>query len=139
MCDVDYFKRYNDAYGHLAGDKVLERVAGTLIRGLGTRDRGYRFGGEEFLLILGETPFQSARLAAERYRRRVHGSRPRTPYIRLSVWAGIKFTPETSDRAFDTANNQTFQSIPIPKQRLGFYDFRNSRRAGGHRIIDLTK
>jgi two-component system chemotaxis response regulator CheY len=71
MCDVDYFKLYNDTYGHLAGDKVLENVAAILIRGLGPRDRGYRFGGEEFLLLLEEASFQSGCLSAERHRRNI--------------------------------------------------------------------
>jgi two-component system, cell cycle response regulator len=68
MCDVDHFKLYNDTYGHLAGDKVLESVSDILIRGLRPGDRGYRFGGEEFLLILKATSFQSGCLSAERYR-----------------------------------------------------------------------
>jgi two-component system, cell cycle response regulator len=68
MCDVDHFKLYNDTYGHLAGDKVLESVSDILIRGLRPGDRGYRFGGEEFLLILEATSFQSGWQSAERYR-----------------------------------------------------------------------
>jgi two-component system, cell cycle response regulator len=68
MCDVDHFKLYNDTYGHLAGDTVLESVSGTLIKGLRDGDNGYRFGGEEFLLILEATSFRSGCQSAERYR-----------------------------------------------------------------------
>jgi diguanylate cyclase (GGDEF)-like protein len=71
MCDVDFFKKYNDTCGHLAGDKVLERVATTLIGGLGPADRGYRFGGEEFLLLLDGVSLQAGCRAAERHRRAV--------------------------------------------------------------------
>jgi diguanylate cyclase (GGDEF)-like protein len=68
MCDVDHFKLYNDTYGHLAGDTVLESVSGTLVKGLREADHGYRFGGEEFLLILEATSFRSGCRSAERYR-----------------------------------------------------------------------
>jgi two-component system, cell cycle response regulator len=71
MCDVDHFKSYNDTYGHLAGDTVLESVSGTLTRALRQSDHGYRFGGEEFLLILEETSFRSGCGSAERYRRAI--------------------------------------------------------------------
>jgi two-component system chemotaxis response regulator CheY len=71
MCDIDDFKLYNDTYGHLAGDKVLESVAAALINEQALEDHAYRFGGEEFLLITRGTSFQSCILSAERYRKRV--------------------------------------------------------------------
>jgi two-component system cell cycle response regulator len=58
MLDVDYFKAYNDHYGHFAGDEVLKAVAGVLHQNMRPGGRGYRFGGEEFLVIL---PVQSLR------------------------------------------------------------------------------
>jgi diguanylate cyclase (GGDEF)-like protein len=50
MCDVDHFKKFNDTYGHDAGDQVLKIVASTLLRVQGG-GRAFRFGGEEFALI----------------------------------------------------------------------------------------
>jgi two-component system, cell cycle response regulator len=58
MLDVDYFKAYNDRYGHFAGDVVLKAVAGVLHQNMRPGGRGYRFGGEEFLVI---APAQSLR------------------------------------------------------------------------------
>src|SRR5215212_3806682 len=49
MCDVDYFKKYNDRYGHPAGDTALQAVASALADGLRDGDQVYRYGGEEFL------------------------------------------------------------------------------------------
>jgi two-component system cell cycle response regulator len=71
LCDIDFFKSYNDAYGHLAGDEVLEKVANAISENLRAGDTAYRYGGEEFLAILPEQNLGSAIVAAERLRRRV--------------------------------------------------------------------
>jgi diguanylate cyclase (GGDEF)-like protein len=72
MLDIDYFKQYNDAYGHLQGDEVLKQVAEAL-RSAATRARDFvcRFGGEEFVLVLPETDTPSAQNVAERCRGRI--------------------------------------------------------------------
>jgi diguanylate cyclase (GGDEF)-like protein len=67
MIDIDFFKRYNDTYGHVEGDKCLKIVAQTLSRSI-TRadDFVVRYGGEEFVLVLPNTDEQGARLIAEK-------------------------------------------------------------------------
>jgi two-component system, cell cycle response regulator len=60
VCDVDYFKRYNDEYGHLHGDEVLTKVARTLLQGCCQNDEIYRYGGEEFLLVMPEQSIEAA-------------------------------------------------------------------------------
>jgi diguanylate cyclase (GGDEF)-like protein len=68
MCDVDNFKSYNDIYGHPAGDIALQEVAAVL-SGQGRKTDGiYRFGGEEFLLVLPNQSWRSARTLVERAR-----------------------------------------------------------------------
>ncbi len=69
MLDVDYFKQYNDHYGHIQGDECLKRV-GRVLASAGTRPRDFfaRYGGEEFVMILPETNAQSAQVLAERCR-----------------------------------------------------------------------
>ncbi len=71
LCDVDFFKPYNDHYGHLAGDEVLEKVAEVISGSLRAGDTAYRYGGEEFLILLPEQTLESAKVAAERLRRSV--------------------------------------------------------------------
>jgi two-component system, cell cycle response regulator len=71
MCDVDYFKLYNDEYGHLQGDKVLKKVARTLVQGCRPNDEIYRYGGEEFLLVVPEQSIEAACVVAERHRARI--------------------------------------------------------------------
>jgi diguanylate cyclase (GGDEF)-like protein/PAS domain S-box-containing protein len=69
MLDIDYFKQYNDLYGHIQGDDSLKRV-GQVLSGGATRSRDFlaRFGGEEFVLVLPETDEESAKKVAERCR-----------------------------------------------------------------------
>ena len=71
LCDIDFFKPYNDTYGHLAGDEVLKKTAEVIFENLRTGDTAYRYGGEEFLIILPEQSLESATVVAERLRRSV--------------------------------------------------------------------
>src|SRR3954452_5763083 len=66
--DVDNFKGVNDAAGHLFGDHTLRQIAGALQREIRSGDAVYRYGGEEFLVLLPEQSLESATLAAERLR-----------------------------------------------------------------------
>ncbi len=60
MADIDYFKKFNDTYGHLIGDEVLKLVAKTLVENLKGRDIIARYGGEEFVILLPQTTVQDA-------------------------------------------------------------------------------
>jgi two-component system cell cycle response regulator len=60
LCDVDLFKEYNDRYGHPAGDRVLEKVDGAIMRNRRGEDTAYRYGGEEFLIVLPEQTLRAA-------------------------------------------------------------------------------
>ncbi len=71
LIDIDWFKRYNDERGHLAGDDVLRRVAHAVRRSLRQGDGLYRYGGEEFLVILPEQTLSEAVHAMERVREAV--------------------------------------------------------------------
>ena len=75
MMDVDHFKKYNDCCGHLAGDQVLRRVAETLSAASRGTDTLYRYGGEEFLVVLAEVDLELALRAAERLRGAVEAQR----------------------------------------------------------------
>ena len=68
LCDVDFFKLYNDHYGHLAGDEVLQKVAETIADQRRSGDTSYRYGGEEFLIILPEQGLEEAASIADRLR-----------------------------------------------------------------------
>ena len=70
LLDVDNFKIYNDTYGHLAGDRVLTKLGQVIRASIRKTDAGYRYGGEEFTVILTETQGHNAVVAAERLRKR---------------------------------------------------------------------
>lgn len=71
LLDIDHFKDYNDAYGHLEGDKVLIKIGEKIEGALRMMDSAYRYGGEEFTIILPETSGQEAVTVADRIRRSV--------------------------------------------------------------------
>ena len=68
LLDIDHFKVYNDTWGHLEGDKVLIKMGEVIFSCLRTMDTAYRYGGEEFTIILPETRLQKAVLVGERVR-----------------------------------------------------------------------
>jgi len=83
MVDIDYFKQYNDSYGHLLGDACLRKVAEQVARSASRPgDLAARYGGEEFAFILGETDMDGAKLVANRICQHVedlkleHGASP---------------------------------------------------------------
>ncbi|MCL5965804.1 MAG: PAS domain S-box protein [Deltaproteobacteria bacterium] len=93
LFDLDRFKQYNDAYGHAEGDEVLKAVGRLASKNFRTMDSCFRFGGEEFLVLLPETCAAGAMVAAERLRirfseipfRPVPGGTP----VHLTVSIGI--------------------------------------------------
>jgi len=66
MMDIDNFKKYNDTYGHLAGDKLLTNIANLLISSIRCADIDFRYGGEEFVVILPQVGKQGGVEAAKR-------------------------------------------------------------------------
>lgn len=68
MLDVDYFKSVNDNYGHQVGDRVLQLLAARLQHNLRLQDTLFRYGGEEFVIILSQTNFHDAQIVARRLR-----------------------------------------------------------------------
>lgn len=99
MIDIDHFKRYNDTYGHLAGDEVLRRMAEVFRQSIRSSDYAARYGGEEFMLILPETGSGQGVQAAERIRRRVAeekiGGEEHSEVVTVSV--GVASFPENGD------------------------------------------
>ena len=103
MIDIDYFKLFNDHYGHGAGDQCLQKVAtalnGSLLR---AADQVFRYGGEEFIVLLSNTDAQGAVDVAERLRLAVeelaigHEYSSTAPIVTLSLGTATLNPPDTS-------------------------------------------
>lgn len=97
MIDVDHFKLFNDTYGHLAGDEVLQHVARLLTLTARQTDLVSRYGGEEFAVILPNTPAEGATVLAERYRNIV--SSENWPLRQITISVGVAtLTPAIQTR-----------------------------------------
>lgn len=104
LFDVDFFKRFNDAYGHVEGDECLKRVAQAL-SGAMHRPRDFlaRYGGEEFVLLLPASDAHAARTVAEHCRQAVfkaqiaHGASPISQLLTVSIGAGTIVPGEHDD------------------------------------------
>lgn len=92
LCDIDFYKAFNDTYGHLTGDECLQKIAGVL-QNFSRRagDMAARYGGEEFAVILPETGLENARCVAEDIRTAIenmqipHSSSSISPWVTVSL------------------------------------------------------
>ncbi len=102
MLDIDHFKQINDSYGHAAGDTVLRRVADSMVECVRRSDIIYRYGGEEFVILLRNTRALGASLLAERIRQSVEAAHFRYEdyTIQVTISAGL-----SSIRQDDTAKS----------------------------------
>ncbi|TGE33751.1 diguanylate cyclase [Desulfosporosinus sp. Sb-LF] len=96
MCDIDFFKAYNDTYGHLQGDECLKKVAAAIKRSLQRQvDLAARYGGEEFVVVLPNTDVKGALIVAESLRANVesleipHHSSSVTQKVTISLGVAI--------------------------------------------------
>ncbi|MGC3963072.1 MAG: sensor domain-containing diguanylate cyclase [Rhodocyclaceae bacterium] len=127
LLDIDYFKQYNDHYGHLQGDECLKRVAKALSRAA-TRSRDFlaRFGGEEFVFILPETPAQAAQKIAERCRDLIfkeqiaHASSPVSQILTISLGVGTH-TPaheESAAEFIEAVDRRLYRAKQFGRNRI---------------------
>lgn len=109
MIDIDHFKRYNDANGHIAGDKVLELLAGIISSQCRTTDLPSRFGGEEFALLFPKTDSLTAWEIAERLRKIISiepfPHEKHQPEGQLTVSIGIATFPADATDWYTLINN----------------------------------
>ncbi|UCD15159.1 MAG: diguanylate cyclase [Candidatus Omnitrophota bacterium] len=86
MADIDYFKKYNDTKGHLAGDQLLKRMCEVFRESIRQEDVIFRYGGEEFIIFLAHTDKEGAILVAERIRTVVNLYMPTTVSIGVGTF-----------------------------------------------------
>jgi diguanylate cyclase (GGDEF)-like protein len=134
LFDVDGFKAYNDAAGHRAGDDVLRGVAGALRGSIRSGDTLYRYGGEEFLVLLPEQSLDSAELAAERLRAAVEAlglPRPDGGIVTVSAGvAGFESPSCTPDELFELADKALYRAKAEGRNRVHVHRGERSEAPG---------
>jgi diguanylate cyclase len=125
MVDIDHFKRVNDEYGHVFGDKVLRSIAQVLDSMVRGRDAVARFGGEEFAVLLPETGVEGARLLADRIRSTIangrvrrHDSSDQVGNITVSVGVAGYNPGESVESFIDRADKALYASKQNGRNRV---------------------
>lgn len=122
MIDVDYFKRYNDLYGHQAGDEALRIVANCLRAALRNADVAARYGGEEFSILLPQTTQSEAQRVAERIRRRIETTA--FPHDKVTISGGIAgFSPQldTAESVIKAADQALYKAKQAGRNNIQIY------------------
>ena len=115
IIDVDFFKKVNDTYGHSAGDFVLKEVAYLILQNLRKTDMVFRYGGEEFTVIITETPKEKAIVPLERLRKAVeeYPFSYNSQNINITISIGISEVCEditTVHQLFDDADKALYKA-----------------------------
>ncbi|MBN2799969.1 MAG: GGDEF domain-containing protein [Deltaproteobacteria bacterium] len=132
MLDVDHFKRFNDDFGHDAGDEVLRKVARVFEASVRVGDVVCRYGGEEFLVMAPGAGLQDAAVVAERIRRQVEGTELRfgQHMTRITVSVGVAVWPLVScssvEELITAADAAVYEAKHLGRNRVEAY-----RPAGG--------
>jgi diguanylate cyclase (GGDEF)-like protein/PAS domain S-box-containing protein len=130
MCDIDFFKPYNDTYGHQKGDDTLKAVALVLQKSFTRRvDIVARYGGEEFVIILPATSQENAQKLVEDARKKIqalhieHSNSDVSPYVTMSfgMICGRATPSKNPDQLLTLADNALYESKKMGRNRLSVY------------------
>jgi len=119
VMDVDKFKNFNDTFGHLAGDRVLEQIAAAIRDNVRVQDIPSRFGGEEFTVLLPETGHKSAWVGAERLRNAVASTTVpwETPLPQVTISAGLASFENQSATTAEEMIRRADEALYLSKKR----------------------
>lgn len=135
MFDIDHFKRVNDRQGHAAGDLVLKALVDLVGRRTRSIDHLFRIGGEEFLLLLPDTPSAEATIAAEHLRNAVTDAMLGSPdRISISVGVSTLRAGESAERWMQRADTSLYDAKQAGRNRVVSAEAFAAigRRAAGH-------
>ena len=125
IADLDDFKEINDKHGHLTGDEVLKSVAGRFMVGLRQYDLVGRYGGEEFLIVTPEVPYEIAVEIFERIRSGIENHR-----IRISSGEDLQITVSIGSACFDQDGSKPEELIARADERLY-----TAKKGGKNRVV----
>lgn len=143
LLDIDYFKKFNDRYGHQAGDAVLRAVADVMKQIIREVDLVARYGGEEFALVLSDTNTEAAKEVAERVRGLIESAR--FPFngliLRLTVSVGFaQIQPGEDATAFvQRADAALYSSKEAGRNCVHFHDGSTCQQFGNGMATEITE
>lgn len=108
VLDIDHFKNYNDTHGHLAGDQLLRQFAARLVEVVRGSDCVYRYGGEEFVVILPETDFNGATIIAGRVRDGINATNWQLSTISASIGIASAEQMVEPEKLFEQADKALY-------------------------------
>ena len=119
LLDIDHFKKFNDQFGHQAGDAVLKQVASLLKTSARPSDCAARYGGEEFAIILPQTPLEGAYKMAERFRQSIQNAAWEGQHITISIGiSGLENNPADAAALIKQADMALYQSKANGRNRI---------------------
>lgn len=131
MTDIDFFKKVNDTYGHAIGDLVLKTVAKTIKKELREYDIPSRYGGEEFAILLPNTPINEAYKVAERLRKKVEKKKINIEEYKIENVSEISVTISVGVTQFDEKTMKTPEEL-YQQADKGLYQ---AKESGRNRVI----
>ena len=119
MLDLDYFKKVNDTYGHMAGDGVLKQVTATINDILRSSDVFGRFGGEEFVMLSPETTVEGAVNVAEKIRSAIENTVcPMAGKITVSIGVVERTADDSLDDLYRRVDQQLYRAKTSGRNRV---------------------
>lgn len=113
IIDIDFFKKINDTYGHLCGDYVLKEVAYLILENFRKTDMVFRYGGEEFVVLMTETSLENSLIPLERLRKTIENNNFifKGKKITVTVSIGVETNKtETTDEFLNNADKALYQA-----------------------------
>ena len=120
IADIDFFKNINDTYGHSCGDYVLKEVAYLIANNFRQTDLIFRYGGEEFVIILTETANENSLIPLERLRKTIenHNFRFNNKEIKITLSIGVSSNLETMQNMIDEADKNLYKAKNNGRNRV---------------------
>lgn len=122
IIDIDKFKNINDSVGHRHGDRVLQKVTASIRESLRETDQIFRYGGEEFVVLLHSTDQESARLTAERIRMNVAMSPVKVNdeeiFCSISLGVSMLMQEDTTETLFERADTALYAAKNMGRNRV---------------------
>ncbi|MEK9629002.1 MAG: GGDEF domain-containing protein [Nitrospinota bacterium] len=122
VLDIDHFKQFNDTYGHKTGDKVLKSVAGTISNSIRVSDHVFRYGGEEFVVILSRINVESTKALSEKIRKAIerdyYVDGDKKLQVTMSIGAAIINEKDTETTLFERADTALYKAKETGRNRV---------------------